>query len=120
MGKGCKLNLLYATTPPVTGTAEEIYLAETPEDYALVIAGLEPLGRLGKYGVKARRVARKGCSFSGDTLVYTAQGLKPISLLKTDMLVWSSVEQSEKTTFSAVEMVIKTKNKIEVLDLGSF
>jgi RHS repeat-associated protein len=83
---------------PVVGLASGIDSAETPAGVGTAVA-LETLGPLADAAKWGSRLVRGGddvaagmgrvCSFHGDTLVLTAQGMKAISGIELGDLVWS-------------------------------
>lgn len=76
---------------PIFGDAKAYAEAETTGDYIWATVGLLPVvgDVAGKVGKGLGRALRRTCSFHGDKLVETAEGLVPISEIETGDLVWS-------------------------------
>ncbi len=76
---------------PIIGDVKGFVEAKTAGDYVWATVGLVPVvGDIaGKVGKGIGRAFRGTCSFHGDTLVLTADGMMPISQIVPGMLVWS-------------------------------
>ncbi len=76
---------------PIIGDVKGFVEAETAGDYVWATVGLVPVvGDIaGKVGKGIGRAFRGTCSFHGDTLVLTADGMMPISQIVPGTLVWS-------------------------------
>ncbi|MGX2952059.1 GH-E family nuclease [Shewanella sp. JL219SE-S6] len=99
----------YATAK-LTGTCFSYGLGDAIGDALCV-------GRLFKFAKLAKRAPCLGNSFTGDTLVYTETGLRPISDIKVGERVRSYTEWNGQEQFEAVEEVISNTKEYLLVTL---